>query len=123
MKLILVEPESDRLLTWVDGLDRIVTSEVAAVEVPLAARRVLGPPGIHAARVLFGTLELVPLLPEIRRAAAESEPATLTALGAIHLASAVSVGSVIDHVLSYDRALASAALAAGLAVEAPGAAA
>ena len=75
-----------------------------------------GPREAHAAVTLVGITE------PIRQAAGTLRPALLRTLDAIHLATALSFGAELEAFIAYDRRLAQAALAAGLAVRAPGAA-
>lgn len=120
VKLVLAEPESHALDARVGALDHLVTSDLAEVEVAIAARRVMGAGGARAAENLLGELDTIPVDAQVRRIAARFDPPTLRSLDAIHLASALSVRDVVDVFLCYDRRLGEAAAAAGLVVESPG---
>ena len=56
---------------------------------------------------------------EILNLAGEIEPAELRSLDAIHLASALALGSAIDVFIAYDRSLTNAAAANGLQTLSP----
>lgn len=119
VKLIRIETGTVELVRWIQDLDVIVTSEIADVEVRLAARRALGDRGGDAAEALLANVQLVDLSAAVRTAAGRMDH--LRALDAIHLASALATAAVADHVICYDRRLGEAARAAGLRVESPGA--
>ncbi len=115
------EPESAALAAWLDVRADTpkVTSGLAEVEVLRACRRLSGsvPP---AASMLLGGLDLIPLRKEVLTKAVEVGDAALRLLDAIHLASALSLGTGVSAVVVYDRRLAGAASAAGLTTVAPG---
>jgi predicted nucleic acid-binding protein len=119
---VLEEPESDVLKTQLQPLERPITSELAYVEVALAARRALGESGLDQARAVLASSNLVPYVREIRELAATELTPGLRTLDAIHLATALSVRSIVDAFVCYDRRLGEAATAAGLTVLSPGAA-
>lgn len=62
---------------------------------------------------------IVELDETIASAAARVEPPSLRSLDAIQLASALAIGEELEAVVTYDRRMADAARAAGLAVMAP----
>lgn len=64
-------------------------------------------------------LALVPIDSQVLTIARRLEPAELQSLDAIHLATALSIGSDLDAVFSYDDRLTAAAVGAGLRVLAP----
>jgi len=121
VKLIVREPESLALVAAIpEGAD-VVTSVVSIAE----ATRALRVAGLVAetevddlAHVLDG-VALVDTDVAIARVAAGIASESLRPLEAIHLATAIAVAP--DLMLVYDRGLAVAAVAAGLAVAAPGA--
>ncbi len=121
MKLIVHEAESRALVGAIpDGAD-VVTSVVSIAEVARALRvagLVAETEVDNLARVLDG-VALVATDVAVARVAAGIASETLRPLDAIHLATAIAVAP--DVMLVYDRRLAAAAAAAGLAVEAPGA--
>lgn len=121
VKLIVPEAESDALREHLEGR-HLVTSEIALTEVPRAARlRSDAPDVFDRAEAVLRRFDLVELDEELHRAAARRDPSTLRALDAIHLVSALKLGARVRSVVAYDRRLAQAARAAGLAVDQPGA--
>ena len=121
MKLIVRESESRALVAAIpDGAD-VVTSVVSIPEITRALRVAgLGAETEVAdlAHVLDG-VALVDTDVTIARVAAGIASESLRPLDAIHLATAIALAP--DLMLVYDRRLAAAAAAAGLAVDAPGA--
>ena len=121
MKLIVREAESRALVGAIpEGAD-VVTSVVSIAEITRALRVA----GLGAetevddlAHILDG-VALVDTDVAIARVAAGIGSESLRPLDAIHLATAIAVAP--DVMLVYDRRLAAAARAAGLAVAAPGA--
>lgn len=115
VKLVADEPESAALKDVV-ARSRVVSSQIARVEVPRAARRSDGEP---LADRLLVELDLIALEPSILEAAAVLEPATLSSLDALHLASALAHRERIEAFVAYDARLLAAAEAAGLSVASP----
>jgi predicted nucleic acid-binding protein len=118
VKLIVSERETPALLTYLADLPKRLTSVVSAVEVPRAAAR----RGLAAAdqlAYLGDAVDLFDLDAGILEAAASVQPVGLRTLDAIHLATALSLRDDLAAVVSYDRRLAEAALAAGLPVVSP----
>jgi len=68
---------------------------------------------------MLAALNLVAVDDDLLDEAARLGPETLRSLDAIHLASALSVGSAVGVVVTYDARLADVARAAGLAVLSP----
>jgi predicted nucleic acid-binding protein len=68
---------------------------------------------------VLGTVELLEIDSDIRRAAGELTDPGLRALGAIHLATALSLGERCGAFFAYDNRLAAAARAHGLSVSVP----
>ena len=124
VKLVLPEAESAALVAALASGLELITSTVGAIE----TRRALLAAGddgelADAAEEVLGAVTLVGITEPIRRAAGTLRPAALRTLDAIHLATALSFGSELEAFVAYDRRLAEAALAAGLDVRAPDAAA
>jgi predicted nucleic acid-binding protein len=69
---------------------------------------------------VIAALNLLTINEEVAELAATVEPNGLRSLGAIHLASALALGSDLGAMVTYDSALASAARAAGIEVLSPG---
>lgn len=121
VKLATPEAETDALRAALDIFDARVTSRLATVEVVRALRR----RGRETAALedavgeAFAGLAIVELDRTIAELAGRIGPPTLRSLDAVHLASAVALGSELGAVVTYDRRLADAARAAGLEVIAP----
>ena len=120
VKLVLPELESEPLRDFLREDSLRVSSELVLVEVLRAVKR--GSPGtaaIDRARSVLDRFHLLRLGPGLLEAAASVKPATVRALDAIHLASALSLEGMTAFVC-YDRRLNQAAVNAGLTVRSPG---
>ncbi len=125
VKLVVDEPESAILRTFIDGWD-LVSCELVLVEVPRAIRRACASdPGlpldtlIARAERTLRTIALAPLDRGLLLAAGALAEPMLRALDAIHVAAAASVGP-IDSFVSYDGRQSATARLAGLRTTAPG---
>lgn len=119
VKLVAAEPESQALRAELIAWPQAIASELLEVEAQRFAQRYGG----TAPRLVSSALRrvtLVPMSSEIRRLAVAAQPPELRTLDAIHLATALVLGSTVGAFFAYDKRLASAATAAGLAVLAPG---
>ena len=98
------------------------TSRLAAVEVPRAVGK-KGGAGSQLAGIAWTQLReqvaVIELDAPIAASAAKADPPALRSLDAIHLASALSLGSELEAFVTYDARLADAAREAGLTVVAP----
>ena len=118
VKLVSREPETVDLVRVVRANPSLISSALAWAEVVRAARRVRGNTA-RAEGVLNG-IALVPVDDGIIRSAGALGPTTLRTLDAIHMATALSLGSDVSQLVTYDDRLAGAAAAAGIDVIAPG---
>jgi hypothetical protein len=118
VKLVEREPETAAMVEVVRSAPALTSSSLARTEVMRAIRRVRG--SAVRAKNALDALALVPVDEGIIRAAAELDPVTLGTLDAIHLATALSLGSDISGLVTYDGRLARAATAAGIEVFTPG---
>jgi predicted nucleic acid-binding protein len=119
VKLVVREAETEALLGLLAGA-QLISSELAAVEVPRAAHLKTGATETIAhAESLVRHLFLVVLDDDLRRAAARAHPPELRSLDAVHLASALRVRDEIDAVVAYDRRLAKAVADTDLQLAAP----
>ena len=118
VKLVVSEPESEPLRAELASWGRHASSALARTEVVRAAA-LRGEPARRTAAWLVRTLELLSVTDEILDAATGVEPAALSSLDAIHLASAMSLGDALGVVVTYDRRLADAAQGVGIAVLSP----
>ncbi len=119
VKLVTEEPESQalrmQLLRWPDR----VSSVLLRTETVRVLQRSSNEQLIEAARALFVTLHLIRLDDPVLDLAGNLGPKELRSLDALHLATALSVGSDLGVFVTYDERLAAAAVAHGLVVEAP----
>ena len=117
VKLVLAEPETPALVAALDGVIRLIASEILEVEARRATQR--GGGDTDAVRAQLDGVRLLPLSAEVRACASELKPASLRSLGAIHLATALSVGDRLEGLYTYDERMSLAARDAGLHVRSP----
>jgi len=120
VKLVLDEPESAALETWLSGRSplTVTASDLVRVEVIRAVARA-DSAGVPRARTLLAGVDLVPVSRDVLEVAADLGPPSLRTLDALHLATALSLGSALDAFVVYDERLARAATDAGLPVVTP----
>lgn len=118
LKLVAEEPESTALRRYWQSLRQRVSSALARAEV-LRAAYAIGPEPLVMARDVLRRVNLLTIDKELLERAAFLEPLTLRTLDAIHLASALAVGSELEEVVTYDKRMAEAAFGLGLRVVAP----
>jgi len=113
---VIEEVESAALRSRVKG-QSLVSSRVAVVEVGKAVARAnpAADPQPMLSRIAFVELDA-----ELSRVAAWTGRPELRALDAIHLASALRLGSAVGAFVTYDDRQASAARDLGIKVESPG---
>lgn len=118
VKLVRKEPESAALSRYLRRRGVLVSSALARTEVG----RALLPFGVEAVRhgmdVLAG-IELLRVSDRVLRAAAALHPVQLRSLDAVHLATALDLGTDLARVVTYDARMAAAANDLGLEVSAP----
>jgi predicted nucleic acid-binding protein len=122
VKLATAESESLALRAWLREKSPLLTSRISAVEVARAMGRKdasSAARGREATRDAFTSVAIAELDAGIANRAAELGPASLRALDAIHLATALAIGDELTAFVTYDMRLADAARAAGLEVVAP----
>ena len=125
VKLVLDEPESDALRTFLGDAD-LVSCEFLLTEVPRSVWRAAGrdrclPVDVLMARAarVIDHLALAPLDRGLLRAAGSLAESSLRALDAIHVAAAVGL-LPLEAFVTYDERQAAAARLAGLRTMAPG---
>lgn len=120
VKLVVPEPESERLLAHLAAGGDAVSSALSAVEVSRAAARSgIGAEAAPRIEELLATLELRRIDADIIDAARTLEPAEIRTLDAIHLATAIELAAELDELVAYDERLLDAAARHGLATAAP----
>jgi uncharacterized protein len=120
VKLVHAEPESDALRDWL--AERADTGWISSVLLEVESFRALArhsPAAIARLHPVLDLIELVNLDSGIRILAQAIAPVTVRSLDAIHLATAMRLGSQLTSFVTYDKRLADAAAAAGLTVDAP----
>jgi predicted nucleic acid-binding protein len=123
-KLFIAEKESDELKRWLlkQGDPHLMSSALLGVEL-IRLLGLVNPAMVGAAEeFLAEDMDIVEITPTQLSDAASVRPPRLRTLDALHLATALDLGEVVDVVLTYDKLLVEAARAAGLAVAFPGAA-
>ena len=122
LKLLFEERESGQLERWVSEQSAVpsVSSELVKIEVIRAARRI-DRKVLPAARRLVAQLDLVPMTSDLIDSAGDVGTGLLRSLDAIHLASALSLGSALTAFVAYDARLTAAAQDADLPIAQPGA--
>jgi len=117
VKTIVQEPESARLLSWLERWPERAACALLRTE----AVRALRPHGqgrVEAARARFPTLQLTRIDDRLLDEAAQL-PIELRSLDAIHVAAARSLGSDLGALVTYDLRMASVARELGLPVASP----
>jgi predicted nucleic acid-binding protein len=118
-KLVLHEPELSALLVYLRTASVWMTSLLTVTEVHRSAAR-HGPAEMKQADGVLRRMTFVDIDRPVIELAARLQPATLRTLDAIHVASAMQLGSELRSFVTYDQRLADAARAAGLTVVSPG---
>ena len=120
VKLVVLEPESAALRQFLRAHALRISSALAEVEVPRALLRAgYGAAESRRATEVLARTALVDVDRRILRSAAALAPPDLRSLGAIHLATALSLGQDLAGIVTYDQRLSNAAGGADLAVWAP----
>lgn len=118
MKLIVDEPESEALHRELAGWSAWTSSALLGVEAVRACRR-LGENVADSAEASLIDIALIPLDDQVLAVARRLDPSGLRSLDALHLATALSIGTDLGALFSYDARLTAAATVAGLRVSAP----
>jgi uncharacterized protein len=116
--LIVEEPESVALHRELGRWSAYTSSTLLSVEAVRACRR-LGDEVAESAEAGLADIALVSIDDPVLAIARRLDPRELRSLDAIHLATALSIGSDLGGLFSYDERLTAAAVAAGLRVLAP----
>lgn len=119
VKLVVHEPETDALRAWLAATEREpVSSDLARTELMRTVRRAAPELAPNARRVL-DAITLTQVTTAVFEQAGRIETDTLSSLDAIHLAATLDLGDDLYGLVTYDRVLADAASACGIAVTAP----
>jgi len=118
VKLIVDEPESVALHRELGRWSAWTSSALLGVEAVRACRR-LGDGVADSAEASLSDIALVPMDDAVLAIARRLDPSELRSLDAIHLATALSIGTDLGALFSYDDRLTAAAVAVGLRVLTP----
>jgi predicted nucleic acid-binding protein len=118
VKLVVAEPESPALRRYLRRRRPLVSSALAKAEVARALLP-LGGPAVRRGQEVLARLELVRVSDRILTAAGALEPVELRALDAIHVATALELGSDLARIVTYDEPMRAAVTATGCPVAAP----
>jgi predicted nucleic acid-binding protein len=118
VKLVVTEAETAALRRYLRRRGVLVSSALARAEVPraLLAR---GSVAVRNGEQAVTRLELIRITDRVLASAASLEPAELRTLDAIHLATALQLGSELARVVTYDARMASFALQLGVPTVSP----
>ncbi len=120
VKLVVAEPETAALRSWIESADReLVASDLARTELMRVVRRVVPDRALLAREVLESVI-LVEVTTAVFEEAGRLHPADMRSLDAIHLAAALDLGDDLEGLVTYDKRLAEGALANGIEPIAPG---
>ena len=119
VKLLVQEAETTALRRRLRSWPRRASSALLRVELLRTVRRAGMPRLMEGARRQLANIDLVRLDDDLLERATDIEPATARSLDAIHLATALSIGSDLAAVVTYDARMSAAAQALGLPVIAP----
>jgi uncharacterized protein len=119
VKLVVVELESSALTRFLGDWTSRVTSRISAVEVARVSRPTAASEVVERANAVLDRVTFVELSSEIARLAGVLDPLALRSLDAVHVASALSLGSDAGPFVTYDARMQEVATAAGLEVRAP----
>ncbi|MDQ3688754.1 MAG: type II toxin-antitoxin system VapC family toxin [Chloroflexota bacterium] len=118
VKLVLDEPESAALVSWLSRWPARSSSSLFRTEVVRATRRAL-PKRLSRARGLVTRVSLIAIDDQILDEAARIDPLSLRSLDAIHLATALRLADELEALVTYDRRMIEGAHALGLPVASP----
>lgn len=119
VKLVVFEPETDALRSWLTEAERHpVTCDLARTELVRAVRRA-HPDRVLQARAVLDSVTVTGLTTAVFETAGRLDPILLRSLDAIHIAAALELGDELDALVTYDDRFARAATSTGIAVLAP----
>ena len=120
VKLVHAEPGSQALREWLG--ERAEVGWTSSVFVEVETSRALmryAPEAVVRLPAVLDLIDVVDLDARVRILAQTVRPETVRSLDAVHLATALSIGSRLTAFVTYDKGLADAVRAAGLVVAAP----
>ena len=118
VKLVVREPESRALLSFLRSHRDRISCSLARTEVPRAVRH-LGPTAVRRVRLVLDRLHLIRVDDSLLDSAATLDARVLRSLYAIHLAAAQRVAADLELLATYDARMPEVATALGFVVQAP----
>jgi len=119
VKLVVGEPETEALRSWLAAENREpVSSDLARAELLRAVRRA-APDRLVDARAVLDAVTLVEVTTAIFEDAGRIDPTILRSLDALHVSAALDLGDDLEGIVTYDERLADAAAANGISVVSP----
>jgi len=118
VKLAVAEQESTALRRYLSRRRPIVSSALSRTEV-LRAMLPIGPEALRRAQEVLTRIDLARVNDRVLVAAGTLAPAEMRSLDAIHLATALDLGSDLARVITYDERMTGAAQTLGLTVASP----
>jgi len=120
LKLVIEERESAALQRFLRDRPGRVVSAIARVEASRALLRAGADREAHARlQDVFRTIAVLRIDDDVLSRAERIAPPTLRSLDAVHVATAMGLGSDLEAVVTYDKRFAAAVAAAALRVESP----
>jgi predicted nucleic acid-binding protein len=114
VKLVIAEPETPALRSWLLGTERdAVSCDLARAELLRAVRRA-APDRAVQARAVLDSITLLEVTTSTFEAAGLLDPTILRALDAVHLAAALALGDDLEAIVAYDDRLIQAARLNGI---------
>jgi predicted nucleic acid-binding protein len=118
VKLVIAEPESAALARFLRRWPWRASAAVLRAEALRAVGR-RDQAQLAAARRLYGALHFIALDEALLERAGELRPWPMRTLDAVHLAAALTLGSDLGVLVTYDERMTDAAVAQGIEVAAP----
>ncbi|WP_045374979.1 type II toxin-antitoxin system VapC family toxin [Mycobacterium kyorinense] len=119
-KLLITEPETPELQTWLTTQSNAATSALTRVELMRVVARYGEPGQAERARYLLDGLDILPITEPAITLAETIGPATLRSLDAIHLAAAAQIRRELTAFVTYDHRLLDGCRDVGLPTASPG---
>lgn len=119
LKLLVTERESPALRRFLARWPERTSAVLLRTEAVRALRRAGYDSQVGAARRLLGTMRLIRLDEPLLDRASELEPREMRSLDAVHLGAALTIGSDLGVIVTYDQRLGDAARNRGISVSSP----
>ena len=119
LKLLVTERESPALRRFLARWPERTSAVLLRTEAVRALRRAGYDSQVGAARRLLGTMRLIRLDEPLVDRASELEPREMRSPNAVHLGAALTIGSDLGVIVTYDQRLGDAARNRGISVSSP----